>query len=128
MASQTKIQEIESDVHDLVMKNKINDLDLINCLFYLKIILKKIDKISIVKDLEINNKPKELETEKIDELELLQENLKSGALKNIFWGRLNSIEEEIELRKQTRKMIDNIERLKTEVEEWEFKSVRLLQD
>ena len=128
MASQTKIQEIESDVHDLVMKNKINDLDLINCLFYLKIILKKIDKISIVKDLEINNNPKELETEKIDELELLQENLKSGALKNIFWGRLNSIEEEIELRKQTRKMIDNIERLKTEVEEWEFKSVRLLQD
>ena len=128
MASQTKIQEIESDVHDLVMKNKINDLDLINCLFYLKIILKKIDKISIVKDLEINNNPKELETEKIDELELLQENLQSGALKNIFWGRLNSIEEEIELRKQTRKMIDNIERLKTEVEEWEFKSVRLLQD
>ena len=65
MASQTKIQEIESDVHDSVMKNKINGLDLINCLFYLKIILKKIDKISIVKDLEINNKPKELETKKL---------------------------------------------------------------
>ena len=41
MASQTKIQEIESDVHDSVMKNKINGLDLINCLFYLKMILKR---------------------------------------------------------------------------------------
>ena len=31
MTSQTKIQEIESDMHDLVMKNKINGLHLINC-------------------------------------------------------------------------------------------------
>ena len=55
MSSQTKIQEeIKLDVPDLVMKNKINGLDLVNCLLYLKIILKKIDKISIVKDLEIN--------------------------------------------------------------------------
>ena len=46
------------------MKNKINGLDLINCFPYLKIILKKIDRISIVKDLEINNKLKELETKK----------------------------------------------------------------
>ena len=82
------------DVQDLVMKNKINGLDLINCLFYLKIILNKIGKISIVKVLE---KLKELETEKIDEMELLQANLKSGILKNRFWGRPNSIEEEIEL-------------------------------
>ena len=57
----TKIQE--SDVHDLLMKNKINGLDLINCLVSLRIILKKIDKISIVKDIEINNKLKELEIE-----------------------------------------------------------------
>ena len=55
MSSQTKIQEeIKLDVPDLVMKNKINGLDLVNSLLYLKIILKKIDKISIVKDLEIN--------------------------------------------------------------------------
>ena len=57
----TKIQE--SDVHDLLMKNKINGLDLINCLVSLRIILKKIDKISIVKDIEINNKLKKLEIE-----------------------------------------------------------------
>ena len=79
MVSQTKIQEeIESDVRHLAMKNKINGLDLISCLLYLKIILKKIDKIRIVKDLEINNKLKKLETKTIDELELLQENLKFG--------------------------------------------------
>ena len=62
MVRQTKIQEeVEGNVHDLLMKNKINGLDLINCLLHLKIILKKIDEISIIKRLEINNKLKELE-------------------------------------------------------------------
>ena len=51
-----------------------------------------------------------------------------GTLKNRFQGRPNSIEEEIEFRKQTRKKIDSIERLKSEVEEREFKSVKLLKD
>ena len=59
---------------------------------------------------------------------MLQGNLKFGTLKKRFWGISNSIEEEIELKKQATKKIDNIERLKTEVEEWEFKSVKLLQD
>ena len=124
MAILTKIQK--SDVHDLLIKNKINDLDLVNCLIHLKMLFKKIDKVSIVKDIETNNKSKELEAEKIDELELLQENLRFRTLKTIFRRRSNSIEEEIELRKQTRKKIDSIERLNTEVEEWEFKSVKLL--
>ena len=124
MAILTKIQK--SDVHDLLIKNKINDLDLVNCLIHLKMLFKKIDKVSIVKDIETNNKSKELEAEKIDELELLQENLRFRTLKTIFRRRPNSIEEEIELRKQTRKKIDSIERLNTEVEEWEFKSVKLL--
>ena len=44
------------------MKNKIDGLDLINCLLYLKIILKKIDKRSIPRDLEINKKLKELKS------------------------------------------------------------------
>ena len=57
---------------------------------------------------------------------MLQGNLKFGTLKKRFWGISNSIEEEIELKKQAIKKIDNIERLKTEVEE--FKSVKLLQD
>ena len=124
MAILTKIQK--SDVHDLLIKNKINDLDLVNCFIHLKMLFKKIDKVSIVKDIETNNKSKELEAEKIDELELLQENLRFRTLKTIFRRRPNSIEEEIELRKQTRKKIDSIERLNTEVEEWEFKSVKLL--
>ena len=59
---------------------------------------------------------------------MLQENLKFGTLKNRFLGRPNKIEEETELREQTRKKIDNIEELKKEVEEWEFKCVKILQD
>ena len=84
------------------------------------------EQISLVKDLEINNKLKELKTEKIDELELLQGNLRLVTLRNRFQGRSNRIEEEIELRKQIRKEINDIEGLKTEVEEWEFESVKLL--
>ena len=84
------------------------------------------EEISLVKDLEINNKLKELKTEKVDELELLQENLRFVTLRNRFQRRSNRIEEEIELRKQIRKKINNIEGLKTEVEEWEFESVKLL--
>ena len=48
---------------------------------------------------------------------MLQENLGFRTLKDRFTRRPNSIEEEIELRKQTRRKIDSIERLKTEVEE-----------
>ena len=59
----TKTQEeIELDVHDLLMKNIINGMDLINCLIHLKVLLEEIDKVSIFKELEINNKLKELET------------------------------------------------------------------
>ena len=50
--------------------------DLITILITLKLILKDIDKISIVINLEINNKIKQLEAEKIDELELLQDELR----------------------------------------------------
>ena len=64
------LDQMELDMHDLTMYN-----DLITCLITLKVILENLDKISIVKDLEINNKIKELEAEKIDELELLQEEL-----------------------------------------------------
>ena len=59
---------------------------------------------------------------------MLQKNLSFRTLKNRFRGRPNSIEERIELRKQTRERIDYRDRLKTEVGEWEFKSVKLLQD
>ena len=69
-------------MHNVVIYN-----DLITSLITLKVILENIDKINIVKGLEINNKSKELETEKIDELEFLQENLRFRTLKNKFWKK-----------------------------------------
>ena len=92
---------IKQDMHDLAIYN-----DLITSLIILKVILKNIDKISIVKDLETNNKIKQLEAEKNDELELLQEELRLTTLNNRFLGRPNKIEKEIELRRQTKKMTD----------------------
>ena len=61
---------------------------------------------------------------------MLPEELRFRTVKNRFrfFGRPNKIEEEIELRGQTKKKIDNIEELKEEVKEWEFKSVKILQD
>ena len=50
---------------------------------------------------------------------MLQEELKITALKNRFWGRSNKTEEETDLRRQTKKR---------KVKEWEFKSVKILQD
>ena len=71
--------QIKQEMHDLAIYD-----DLITSLITLKVILADIDKITIVKDLEINNKIKELEAEKIDELELLQEELKIVTLRNRF--------------------------------------------
>ena len=110
---------IKEDMHDLTIYN-----DLITSLITLKIILYNIDKISIIKDFEISNKIKELEAEKIHELELLQEELRFITLKNRFFGRPSKIKEEIELRAQTKKKTDNIEELKEEVKEWELKVLK----
>ena len=110
---------IKEDMHDLTIYN-----DLITSLITLKIILDNIDKISIIKDFEISNKIKELEAEKIHELELLQEELRFITLKNRFFGRPRKIKEEIELRAQTKKKTDNIEELKEEVKEWELKVLK----
>ena len=67
-------------MHDLTIYN-----NLITSLITSKVILRNMDKISIVKDLEINNKIKQLEAEKIYELELLQEQLRCRTLKNTFF-------------------------------------------
>ena len=60
---------------------------MITGLITLKVILEDIDKISIVTDLDINNKIKQLEAEKTDELELLQKELKIMTLTNRFLGK-----------------------------------------
>ena len=79
------------------LKQDMNELaiydDLITSLITLKVILENIDKTTIVKDLAVNNKIKELEAEKIDELEFLLEELKIMTLKNRFLRRSNKIEE-----------------------------------
>ena len=80
--------QIKQDMHDLAIYD-----DLITSLITLKVILENIDKTTIVKDLEVNNKIKELEAEKIDELEFLLEELKIMTLKNRFLRRSNKIEE-----------------------------------
>ena len=60
--------QIKQDMPDLAIYD-----DLITSVTTLKVILEDIDKISIVIDLDINNKIKQLEAEKINELEFLQE-------------------------------------------------------
>ena len=59
------------------------------------------------------------------------------AIKNRFWGGPNNIKEELKLKKLTRKKINKIERLETEIEEEieelktkvkEHKSSKLLDD
>ena len=61
-------------------------------------------------------------------MELLQEQLRIITLRNRFLGKPNKIEEEIDFKRQTKTKVDNIEELKEGVKEWEFKSVKILQD
>ena len=78
-------------MHDLAIYD-----DLITSLITLKVILENVNKVSIDKDLDINNKIKELEADKVDELELLQEELRLMTLTNRVLGRPNKFKEEIE--------------------------------
>ena len=109
---------IKQNMHDLAIYD-----DLIT-----GVILEDIDKISIVIDLDINNKIKQLEAEKIDGLDMLQEELRIITLRNGFLGKPNKIEKEMDLKRQTKKKIDNKEELKEGVKEWGFKCVKILQD
>ena len=84
MAEQTEQDMRGSTIYD----------DLITSLINLKLILEDIDKANIAKELEINNKLKELEAETIYELKL---GIKT--LRNRFLRKSNKIEEEIDLRR-----------------------------
>ena len=116
-------RQTEQDMQDLTIYD-----ELITSLIALKIILEDIDKISIIIDLEINNKIKQLEAENVNELELLEEEWNIMTLRNTFVRRPNNVEEEIDLRRQTQKKMDNRKELKEEAKEWEFKSVKILQN
>ena len=63
------------------------------------------------------NRAKKLEEIKIDELEELQKKLNFAAIKNRFWWRPNSFKEELTFRKITRKKINEMEKLETEIKE-----------
>ena len=61
------VGQTEQDMHNSTIYD-----DLITSLITLKLILEDLDKINIVIGLEINNKIKQLEAEKTDELEFLE--------------------------------------------------------
>ena len=100
-------RQTEQDMQDLTIYD-----ELITSLIALKIILEDIDKISIIIDLEINNKIKQLEAENVNELDLLEEEWNIMTLRNTFVRRPNNVEEETYLRRQTQKKMDNREELK----------------
>ena len=100
-------RQTEQDMQDLTIYD-----ELITSLIALKIILEDIDKISIIIDLEINNKIKQLEAENVNELDLLEEEWNIMTLRNTFVRRPNNVEEETDLRRQTQKKMDNREELK----------------
>ena len=91
--------QIKQDMEDSAIYD-----NLITRLTTLKLILEDIDKVIIF----TNNKIKQLESEKVDELELLEEELLIRTLRNRFLGRANNDEEEIDSRRQTKKKIDNV--------------------
>ena len=116
--SKLSIQELES----------CNEL--ITNLITLKIILKDTEKTQKTLGLEIENKLKELGQEKLNELKLLEEEIFFMTQRNKHLGRLshNIKEEEINLREQTKKKIDEIEELKEERDGIEFHCVKTLED
>ena len=75
-------------------------------------------------------KLKELEQEKINELKLLVEEIFLMTLRNKHLGKSSHIikEEEIDLKEQAKKRIDEIEELKEGVDGIEFQSVKILED
>lgn len=56
-----------------------------------------------------------MEIKKIDELEQLEKSLNFLAIKNRFWVRPNNPREELRLREITKKKMNEIKKLKTEI-------------
>ena len=114
-------EQIKQDMHE----STIYDDYLTTSLITLKSILENIDEITII----INNKKKQLETEKTNELELREAELRIMTLRTRYHRRPNKIDEEIDLRRETKKKIDSIEKLKEKVViEWEFKNFEILKN
>ena len=91
-------EQTEQDMTDLAIYD-----DLMTSLITLKVMLEDTNKISIVIDLKVNNKIKQLEAEKTDELELLEEELRIMTLRNRFLGTPKQNRRRNRLKKQTKK-------------------------
>ena len=80
--------------------------------------------------LEIKNKLKQLEQDKINDLKLLEEEMFLMTLRNRHLDRSSHIfnEEEIDLREQTKKKVNELEELKEGVDGIEFQNVKTLED
>ena len=115
----------ETSVQDLELCNELI-IDLIT----LRLILKDTEKTEMILKLEIKNKSKELGQDKINELKLLEEEIFFMTLRNKHLGRSSHIikEEEIDLREQAKKKVDEIEALKEGVYINEFQCVKTLED
>ena len=115
----------EVSIQDLELCN-----ELITDLITLRLILNDTVKTEKTLKLEIKNKLKKLEQEKINELRLLEEKIFSMTLRNKHLGKLSHIikEEELELREEAKKKIDEIEELKEVVDEIELRSIKTLED
>ena len=115
----------EVSIQDLELCN-----ELITDLITLRLILNDTVKTEKTLKLEIKNTLKELEQEKINELRLLEEKIFFMTLRNKHLGKLSHIikEEELELREQAKKKIDEIEELKEGVDEIELRSIKTLED
>ena len=111
---------------DLASHNK-----LITGLITLRLILKDTEKTEKVFKLKIKNELKKLEQEKINELKLLEEEIFFMTLRNKHLGRSSHItkEEEVELREQAKKKINQIKELEKGVHGIEFQiAIKILED
>ena len=102
---------------------------MITSLITVKVVLEDVNKINIFTDLETDNKIKQLKAEKTDKLELLEEELRIITLRNRFLGKPNKIkcsstEGEIDLRRQIKNKIDNIEKLEENLRSGNLKMLK----
>ena len=110
-----KVRDLKFD-KEVQVRDEIDEL--ITDLITLRLVLKDTEKNKNHLKLEIKNKLKELEQEKINELKLLEEEIFFMTLRNKHLGRSSHIikEEEVELREQAKKKINEIEELKEGVD------------
>ena len=97
-------------ISEIIIQDLESCNELITNLITLRLILKDTQKTEKTLSLEIKNKLKELEQEKINELKLLEEEIFFMTLRNKYLGRSSNIikEEELELSEKAKMKVDEI--------------------